>query len=374
MASRVGLMINPRVSVCIPTYNRATPLRQTIEALLNQTISNFELIICDDASLDNTEDVVRSFRDERIIYHRNEVNLGLYPNWHKCIDLASGEYIAIYHDHDIYMPTIVERSVTLLDRCPTASFVHTALFYLDEKDKVAGVDIRAFGELTPGDQVIDTLSRSWSSPIMAATAMVRREAYDQVGLYRYKEYGLGCDLDMWFRLCRIGDMAYIHTPQALIRLRTKDQPTAQFSWKNLVKGMQMRRDHINLALKANWFRLYKEMALYSFQRDMRLIACGVRAVLFEPPDVIVEGERIMQAHASAWTVLLFKIVKKSVYIQRLLIRCFLPVHYRKVERNLGIQRSKALEYMKTKGMSSLDIEAWFKKLGLPVNSLPDNYL
>lgn len=335
----------PKVSVCIPTYNRASTLRRVIQDVLNQTFPDFELIVCDDASSDDTGQVVRSFKDDRIRYHRNETNLGLYPNWNRCIQLASGEYIAIYHDHDIYSSTIVERSVALLERYPTASFVHTALLLIDERDEICGVDIRPFRELTPGIQMARSLARRWASPIMAATAMVRREAYVKAGQYQYDRYGLGADMDMWFRLCLMGDVAYVNEPQASIRMRTKKDNTAQFRWRDVVGSLRMRREHIEQAFKGDPLGYYISRARYALERDTRLATFMVRAILLESPEVIEEGEEVIRTSGSLWVDLLMRIIRNSDGLQNVLKRFALPIHYRRISHRSETMKAEVTKHM-----------------------------
>ena len=96
-----------KISVILPTYNGATRgsgeyLKQAIESVLNQTYENFELIIVNDCSTDNTEEIVKSYKDKRIIYIKNEVNKGVYSARNKGLKNATGEYIAFLDDDDYY--------------------------------------------------------------------------------------------------------------------------------------------------------------------------------------------------------------------------------------------------------------------------------
>src|SRR5262244_3089429 len=84
----------PTVSVCIPTYNRAKLLRQAIGSVLEQTFQDFEIIVYDNASTDDTAAVAESFSEERIRYFRNTRNLGHRENWKRCFRAARGDYIA----------------------------------------------------------------------------------------------------------------------------------------------------------------------------------------------------------------------------------------------------------------------------------------
>lgn len=337
--------MNPLVSICTPTYNRARTLVQTIQAILNQSFSDWELIICDDASIDDTKEMVANFQDRRIRYYRNQANLGLYANWNRAISIANGKYIAIYHDHDVYFPTIVEKSVSLLDKYPTASFVHSAFLQIDDANNVVAVDIRPFDELIPGHSMKRILANGWSSPIMAGTAMVRRDAYERVGLYDDSKYGIGCDLDMWFRLCSIGDVAYINQPQAMIRVRSKGNQLTRFKWKNLIGGLRMHKDHLCQEYRKSTFERAYELAKHAFQADMQLLTFGIRAILLESPDVVDEGKAILAREASRLTYLLYLFMHKSTFLQRFSKKVLLPFHYSRVRKYEFSRRYVAMKYL-----------------------------
>lgn len=81
-------MSNPLVSICIPTYNREKYLKHTIESALKQTYSNIEIIVSDNASDDNTVNLVKSFKDKRIHLIVQKKNIGMVPNWNACIKKA----------------------------------------------------------------------------------------------------------------------------------------------------------------------------------------------------------------------------------------------------------------------------------------------
>lgn len=93
---------NPLISVCIPTYNRAKSLGRAIESVLSQTYENFELIISDNDSNDNTADIVAMFNDIRIRFVKQSTNLGMAGNWNACIKMARGEFIAFLSSDDYW--------------------------------------------------------------------------------------------------------------------------------------------------------------------------------------------------------------------------------------------------------------------------------
>ncbi len=105
-------------SIIIPTYNRANLLPRAVKSVLNQTYSNFELIIVDDGSEDNTPKVVDSFQDEKIRYYRHEKNKGVTKAGYTGRKLAKGEYTAILGDDDELLPKALEKIVKKLNDFP----------------------------------------------------------------------------------------------------------------------------------------------------------------------------------------------------------------------------------------------------------------
>ena len=105
----------PRFSIVIPTYNRARFLSRSIESALNQTHPDVEVIVSDNASTDDTRDVVRQYGD-RVRYHRNETNLGLWGNFALSPELATGEYFSWLTDDDFVRDDFATRAIRALDR------------------------------------------------------------------------------------------------------------------------------------------------------------------------------------------------------------------------------------------------------------------
>jgi glycosyltransferase involved in cell wall biosynthesis len=96
-------MRKPFFSIVIPTYSRAKDLKFAIYCVLRQTYEDFEIVISDNASHDNTDEIVKSFSDKRIRYYRNEKNIGTMPNVQKVISLARGSYIFLHSDDDFLL-------------------------------------------------------------------------------------------------------------------------------------------------------------------------------------------------------------------------------------------------------------------------------
>ncbi len=329
--------MTPAVTICVPTFNRSADLIQTLRALQRQTFTDWEAIVGDDASTDDTPEAVAALGDSRIRLLRHQRNLGIYGNWNALIAEATGRYVAIYHDHDLYLPTIVERSVALLEAHSSVQFAHTALFLINDAGEKVGVDIRPFPAVMPGRDLRRMLATGWHSPVMAATAMVRREAYAKVGPYEFDKYGLGCDKDMWFRLAALGDVGYVSEPQVHIRARTKTGPTSAFSWRTVDATIRMRKDQLTAESpesSAEWKR-------FSGERDRMLLMLMARAVLLEPESGIAEGLALVEQVAGAACRAACRAMVRCPRLTRAAGRPLLRLHYARVERRQARDRAEA---------------------------------
>ncbi len=106
----------PVFSILMVTYNRAHLLPRAVKSVLNQTYRNFELIIVDDGSTDNTEDVCRAFGDHRVRYYKQSPNKGVQAARNKTLDMATGDYLAILDDDDTLIPEALETAVREFER------------------------------------------------------------------------------------------------------------------------------------------------------------------------------------------------------------------------------------------------------------------
>ena len=127
-----------RVSIILTSYNHAKYLRQAIESVLNQTFTDYELIIWDDASTDDSWEIINSYQDRRIRAFRNVVNLR--GNISRGLEVAQGEYVAIHHSDDAWEPTKLEKQVSL-DQNPDIAAVFTHVQVIDEEGQLSQTKI-----------------------------------------------------------------------------------------------------------------------------------------------------------------------------------------------------------------------------------------
>lgn len=135
---------NPRVSVGVPLYNGEKYVAATIESLLNQTFSDFELILSDNASTDSSGAICATYaaRDSRVKYHPSPTNLGACANFHRCFHLSSGEYFRWNPADDLVSPNLLERAVDILDHDPSVFVAYGRTKLIDGQ----GAVIRDFDE------------------------------------------------------------------------------------------------------------------------------------------------------------------------------------------------------------------------------------
>ena len=110
------------VSVAIPTYNRSSYLSESIQSVLSQTWQDFNIIVIDNASVDDTSEVVSQFEDSRISYYKNQFNIGIIGNWNKAINLCESDFIVIFGDDDKMRPNFLGKSVAVFEKYPNIGF------------------------------------------------------------------------------------------------------------------------------------------------------------------------------------------------------------------------------------------------------------
>lgn len=220
----------PTVSACLLTYKRAAVLPRTIGDLLAQSFTDFELVINDDCSPDNTSDICADFaaKDVRVRYCRNERNLRYAGNQNAAVARARGKYVAFLHDGDRYSPHLLERWVAAMEACPKAAFVFNAVNILDREGNVAGGYDHGYPPCNAGLEFYDHMLASIYSPIFGIV-MARRDAL--LAAERFDEsLPILADIDMWFRLLSLGDVAYVAERLYSIYPREADHPNVRVNW------------------------------------------------------------------------------------------------------------------------------------------------
>lgn len=215
---------SPVVSVLIPVYNGARYLAATIESVLSQTFGDFELVISDDASSDDSLATIRSFNDPRIRLVTNTRNLGFGGNWNRVLGEARGEFIKLLPQDDLLHPECLARQLDALRGRPATqvALVFSARRIIDPSGKT--VFQRGLGK-TPKtlDQwtLLQRAARSGTNPIGEPGAVLfPRHLAQKIGAFDGTRPFV-IDLDYWLRLLAYGNALYI--PATLSAFRVSDQ-------------------------------------------------------------------------------------------------------------------------------------------------------
>jgi GT2 family glycosyltransferase len=198
--------VGPLVSICVPTYNDGPFLFQTLESIVNQTYPRLEILIGNDGSTDDTEEIVRSFNEPRIRYYLNETNLGQFENVNSLIKRAQGQYIAIYHSDDIYESQIVEKEVSFLETHPEAGAVFALDRWIDAEGNIFGETELPQG-IPPNtclalDDAVRILLCEKNCLIRTPTFMGRAKVFERLGFFS-SNYDIAGDLEMWLRILTV---------------------------------------------------------------------------------------------------------------------------------------------------------------------------
>ena len=197
----------PALSVVIPTFNRREVIARSISSVLNQTYDDFEVIVVDDCSTDDTKSVVDSFEDARIRYICHESNKGGSAARNTGIVAAHGEYIAFQDSDAEWQPTKLEKQMAVFsDEANDAGVVYSAFLWV--KDEEAHLVPADWPEKKDGLIFKNILARNF---VDTATAIVKKECFTKAGLFdeRLPRYQ---DWDMFIRFARLYKFRFIDEP------------------------------------------------------------------------------------------------------------------------------------------------------------------
>lgn len=268
---------NPKVSIILPTYNGLKYIRESIDSCLNQTYKNFELIIVDDCSKDNTQDIIKSYQDARIRYIRNEKNQRLPRALNTGFENATGEYLTWTSDDNLYMPNAIEEMVKSLE-ANQYDFVYADI-YLFKDDNIKNAEL----EKLPQAKTIK------SNNCIRACFMYTRKVLDEVGGYD-PDMELIEDYDYWMRVSRHFYMHHIEKPLYYYRLhgqslwgsRLREIRMAEFLFK--LKFDVLNIEDTNYMIKDYMIRRTKGIHLLTKILVYALFSKKIRSVLEEYKD------------------------------------------------------------------------------------------
>ncbi len=207
-------MSTPTVSVLIPSYNHERFLPHCMQSVFDQTYTDYEIVVVDDGSRDNSVQVLQSYGDRLRLYVQE--NRGTYPTLNRLVRESRGKYLAVLNSDDLWAPTKLEQQVAILDHKPEVGLVHTGGYFIDGEGTIQPGNPLGFEwPRTPSGNIIEALVRC--NKIIASSVLIRRECFERLGGFREDLFGSG-DWEMWFRVALHYDIAFIDEPLTMYRV------------------------------------------------------------------------------------------------------------------------------------------------------------
>lgn len=204
-------MKRPLVTVLMALYNGGEYLRQTVRSILNQTYDNFEFLIVNDCSTDDSLEIIESFRDARIKVYNNPRNLGQTPSLNLGVRLSQGDYFARIDGDDLALPRWLQAQVNAIEKYPDYSVISSYAVAIDEKNRIKKV-------YRPPLKREDIILRSLvAPPIHHVGSVLKKKDIIKVGGYN-ERYIYAADYELWERLIN-NDFKITTTPEILVAIR-----------------------------------------------------------------------------------------------------------------------------------------------------------
>lgn len=225
---------SPLVSIAIPMYNNARFVARTIESVLSQTMPDFELLIYDDHSTDNSVEVAGSFTDQRIRLFRNEINLGPEGNWNRAVSNVRGTYVKLVCADDLLYPECLEKQVAAFDAQEYSgiSLVSCQRTIIDPEGKtlIRKVEFIDGGRKEPSELVRKMVRMGTNiigEPVCGlypSRLLAKTRGYNATIPYTI-------DIEFWMQLLKFGDLCMIDEPLCAFRI-------SDTSWSSRIGEMR----------------------------------------------------------------------------------------------------------------------------------------
>ena len=280
-----------RVSVVIASYNHGKYIGEAIESVLSQDYQDFEIVITDDGSADDSVAQIKRFTDPRIKLFCFPVNRGACTAKRHCLENACGGYIAVLNSDDVFLPGKLTRQVQFLDTHPDIGAVFGHATVVDANGKsLAGRTTRAYVTVfdQPNRSRFEWLNHFFlqGNCLCHPTLLIRRECYDTVG-FLDERYAQLPDLDFWVRLCMRYEIHILQEPLIRFRLHSAEGNASGKTPSKLRRARWEYRhllDHyLMIDNTETLFKVFPEAHRYGGQIDPELIPYVLAMVAVETP-------------------------------------------------------------------------------------------
>ena len=229
----------PKVTVIIPSYNHAKFIGEAIQSVLDQTFQDFEILIRDDGSKDNSIEIIKQFTDSRIKFAANPHNMGACYTANTMIEEASGEYIALLNSDDVWMLDKLDKQVKFLDKNPQygAVFSDAQVIYEDGRDFDKPDHFYNSVFKQANRTRVEWLKYFFEvgNCICHPSMLIRKAVYHDVGLYNRLMASLP-DFEMWIRVCARYEIYIMPEKTIKFRILDNEQNASGYNPANLIRG------------------------------------------------------------------------------------------------------------------------------------------
>lgn len=311
---------SPSVSICIPAFNAADWIAEALDSALSQSYADLEILVVDDASADQTLDVVRRRDDPRLRIEHGEPRVGAVANHNRCVALSRGRFVKFLHQDDLLYPECVERMVEIFEAHPDVGLVFSprdivledpsdprAVAWKDRYGTLHG-ELGPLEAVNPGDRLLqrylphlsDAIFNNWIGEPSAV--MVRRAALERVGLFNLKMVQ-AWDVEMWLRIMAAFDVGFVgehlsafrHHSRALsasVSSGRRDWLDLLWLYEGLLRSADLRREDRELLeryRRRERLRALKRLLARLVRRDPDFSAladyawCWGQTIAGEPP-------------------------------------------------------------------------------------------
>src|SRR5882672_1335895 len=278
-------------SILLPVYNGSKFLRESIESVLGQSSSDFELIIWDDHSTDQSADIIDSYCDPRIHKYSNPVNLGLFKTLNLAIREATGDWIHLWSQDDVMKSNCLETESQFIQKHPEVGMCYCAVDVIDENGSVILP--------TPYDWTPDVVPPALAAQIMfyhgsisgnISNVILNKRVLEKVGLFR-EDMRIAADFEMWVRISGKYSIGHIDQPLILLRSHSgqfsrqrNSYVTCMAEENDIYQTLFARQPIEEIAYAKNYDRRHRYLQNFHFM---------IRSLLFGDFDLAIESYRVI---------------------------------------------------------------------------------
>lgn len=272
----------PQLTACLLVYNHAHLIGEVIKSILQQTYSNFILIISDDCSTDNSYETAKSFEriDNRIKVFKTEKNLGMAGNANYAASIAKSDYIALLHHDDILDKNTFEEWMNCILNDDKIAFVFND-YKTVHSDSTNSAINKKLNKSNSGNYILKNfLLKRWGCPVRG-TALIRKKHFDEVGGMNEK-FGMLADVDLWMRLASKYDVGYVNKPLIeVLENRPANYPKdyTEFSWNRMFILFDIHSSNINRENYPNYFNYLTKRFVFRNKVSFEIIKWHLYALL-----------------------------------------------------------------------------------------------